>query len=186
MVRTGGHPPAGVNAVLPTVTEDKPLTNRQRLEIHLNSESCAGCHRLIDPIGLGLEQYNAIGVFQPKMSLQFGSRADFQSGRRPTMIELDLDTTGLIQGMENSDFTTPKELGRLLAESNACQRCIVKQLFRYAFGREETTADQPAIEALVAKFRDSGYRFRELIIALVTSDLFLQQDVHAARQGLTP
>ena len=90
------------------------------------------------------------------------------------MIELDLDTAGFIQGMENSEFSTPKELGRLLAESNACQRCIVKQLFRYALGREEMPADQPTIESLVAKFRDSGYRFRELIVALVTSDLFLQ------------
>ena len=89
--------------------------------------------------------------------------------------ELDLDTTGFIQGVENSEFKTPKELGRLLAESNACQRCIVKQLFRYAFGREETAADQPVIETSVAKFRDSGYRFKELIVAIVTSDLFLQK-----------
>jgi len=168
-------PPAGVNAVLPTVTEDKPLTNRQRLEIHLNSESCSGCHRLIDPIGLGFEKFNAIGAFEPKMTLQFGSRADFQRGRQPTRVELDVDTTGFIQGIENSDFSTPKELGRLLAESNACQRCIVKQLFRYAVGREETGADQPVIEDLVAKFRASGYRFKELIVALVTSDLFLQR-----------
>src|SRR4029079_16429606 len=117
----------GVNAVLPTVTENAPLTNRQRLEQHLNGESCAGCHRLIDPIGLGLEQYNAIGAFQPKMSLQFGSRGDQQKGRQPTMIQLDLDTAGYIQGLENPEFSTPRELGRLLAESNACQRCIVKQ-----------------------------------------------------------
>jgi hypothetical protein len=66
-------------------------------------------------------------------------------------------------------------LGRLLAGSNACQRSIAKQLFRYAFGRAETPADQPVIDGLLAKFRDSGYRFRELIIALVTSDLFLQK-----------
>jgi hypothetical protein len=176
-------PPPGVNAVLPNVTEDKPLTNRQRLEIHLNSESCSGCHRLIDPIGLGFEQYNAIGVFQPKMSLVFSQRGDQQRGRQPTMRELDLDTTGFIQGMESSEFKTPKELGRLLAESNACQRCIVKQLFRYAFGREETAADQPVIEALVAKFRDSGYRFKELIIALVTSDLFLQHKAATGGRG---
>jgi hypothetical protein len=49
----------------------------------------------------------------------------------------------------------------------------VKQVFRYAMGREETPADQPVIEALLAKFRDSGYRFRELLVALVTSELFL-------------
>jgi hypothetical protein len=166
-------PPPGVDTALPNITEDKPLTNRQRLETHLNSESCAGCHRLIDPIGLGFEQYNAIGAFQPKMTLQFGSRGDESRGRRPTMIELDLDTAGFIQGVENSAFSSPKELGRLLAESNACQKCIVKQVFRYALGREETPADQPVLEALLAKFRDSGYRFRELLVALVTSELFL-------------
>jgi hypothetical protein len=91
------------------------------------------------------------------------------------MMELDVDTSGYIQGMENSAFSTPKELGKLLAESNACQRCIVKQLYRYAFGREETAADQPVIDALLEKFRSSGFRFRELLVALVTSDLFLQK-----------
>jgi hypothetical protein len=77
--------------------------------------------------------------------------------------------------MEGSAFSTPKELGRLLAASNACQRCIVKQLFRYALGREETADDAAVIEDLVAKFRNSGYRFQELIVALVTSDLFLNR-----------
>jgi hypothetical protein len=167
-------PPPGVDTTLPAITENAPLTNRQRLDIHLNSEACAGCHRLIDPIGVAFEQYNAIGAFQPKMTLQFSARGDEGRGRRPTMIELDLDTTGYIQGVENSEFKTPKELGRLLAESPACQKCIVKQLFRYAFGREEAPSDQPVIEDLLAKFRASGYRFRELVIAVVTSDPFLK------------
>lgn len=166
-------PPPGVNATLPAITENAPLTNRQRLDVHLNSESCAGCHRLIDPIGFGFEQYNAIGVFQPKMSLVFANRGDEARGRRPTNIELDLDTSAYIQGVEDSNFSTPKELGRLLAENPACQKSIVKQVFRYALGREETAADDPAIEVLVAKFRSSGYRFRELVVALVTSDVFL-------------
>jgi hypothetical protein len=166
-------PPPGVDTTLPAITENAPLTNRQRLDIHLNNESCAGCHRLIDPIGLAFEQYNAIGVFQPKMTLQFSSRGDESRGRRPTMIELDLDTSGYIQGMENSAFSSPKELGRLLAESNACQKCIVKMLFRYALGREESAGEQQTLEDLLAKFRSSGYRFQELVVALVTSDAFL-------------
>jgi len=169
-------PPAGVNTVLPNLAADKPMTNRQRLDVHLNSESCSGCHRLIDPIGLGFEQYNAIGVFQKKMVLQFpGPRGDETGGRTPTIKELDVDSSGYIQGMEDSAFSTPWELGRLLAESNTCQKAIVKQLFRYAFGRQETVNDQPVIDALLAKFRDSGFRFRELIVALVTSELFLQK-----------
>jgi len=168
-------PPPGVDTTLPAIAESKPLTNRQRLEIHLNNEACAGCHRLIDPIGLSFEQYNAIGVFQSKMLLQFSSRGDEGRRARPTMMELDLDTAGYIQGMEGSEFSTPKELGRLLAGSNACQRSIVKQLFRYAIGREETAGDQPMIDRLLDKFRSSGFRFRELLVALVTSDLFLQR-----------
>lgn len=167
-------PPPGVDTTLPAITENAPLTNRQRLDIHLKDESCAGCHRLIDPIGMAFEQYNAIGAFEEKMKLQFGSR--YEEGRnRRTMIELDVDTAGHIQGAENSDFTTPRELGRLLAESHACQKSIVKHLFRYAFGREETASDQPVIEKLLERFRGSGYRFKELIVALVTSDLFLQR-----------
>jgi hypothetical protein len=167
-------PPPGVDTVLPNVTEDKPLTNRQRLDVHLNSDACANCHRLIDPIGLGFEQYSAIGVFQPKMQLQFGSRRGGDNqGRQPTTVELDLDTTGFIQGIENSEFKTPKELGRILADSPACQKCIVKQLFRYAMGRQETPDDQPVLDSLLAKFRDSGFRFRELVVALVTSETFV-------------
>jgi hypothetical protein len=169
-------PPAGVNTVLPDVTEDTPMTNRQRLDVHLNSESCAGCHRLIDPIGLGFEQYNAIGAFQKKMVLQFpGARAGGARGRGAATRELDLDTSGYIQGLDGSAFSTPRELGHLLAGSKSCQRAVVKQLFRYAYGRQETVNDQPAIDALLVKFRESGFRFRELIVALVTSDLFLQK-----------
>jgi hypothetical protein len=169
-------PPAGVNTALPNLTEEKPMTNRERLAVHLNSESCAGCHRLIDPIGLGFEQYNAIGVFEKKMVLRFpGDPNNGARGRRMTTKELDVDPSGHIQGMEDSAFSTPRELGRLLAGSKTCQKAIVKQLFRYAFGRQETVQDQPAIEAMLARFRDSGFRFRELIVAVATSDLFLQK-----------
>jgi hypothetical protein len=153
------------------------MTNRQRLAVHLNSEACASCHRLIDPIGLAFEQYNAIGSFQQKMALQFSAGrggGDDPAARRMTTIALDLDTTGFIQGFEDSEFSSPRELGRLLAGSEACQKCIVKHLFRYAFGRAETPSDRPVIADLLATFRDSGFRFRELLVALVTSEPFLQ------------
>jgi hypothetical protein len=157
-----------VNAVLPELTEDKPMTNRERLEIHLNSDACSNCHRLIDPIGLGFEQYDAIGRYHPKMQLRFGGREN----SKPQ--ELPLDTRAHIQGIQDSEFSRPKELGKLLASNETCQRCIVKQYFRYAFGREETASDQPMIEQAFLRFRDSGFRFRELILAVVTSELFMQ------------
>lgn len=162
-------PPPGVTAELPEITQDSPMTNRQRLDIHLNSEACASCHRLIDPIGLGLEQYDPLGAYHEKMIVRVGGRRDAKT------IELDLDTHAYIQGIEDSKFSSPKELGQILAGSEAGQRAIVKQLFRYAFGRQETPDDKPDIDAMAKRFRESGFRFRELIIALVTSPLFLQE-----------
>jgi hypothetical protein len=100
------------------------------------------------------------------------------SGRRggtSTTIELPLDTSAHIQGLENSNFSTPRELGSILAQNKSCQRCIVKQVFRYALGREETDNDQRGLDTIHEEFRDSGFRFRELLIALVTSELFLQK-----------
>jgi hypothetical protein len=160
-------PPPGVNSVLPEVVEDKPMTNRQRLELHLNSEACAGCHRLIDPIGLGLEHFDAIGRYQEKMQLRFGGRDNAVTK------ELQLDCTAQVQGIANSQFSSPRELGRLLAKQEVCQRCVVKQYFRYAFGREETAADQALIDTAYTKFKDSNFRFREIILTMVTSPQFL-------------
>ena len=169
-------PPAGVNTVLPNITEDAPMTNRQRLAVHLNSESCAGCHRLIDPIGLGFEQYNAIGAFQKKMVLQFpADRSDGARGADRRSRNWTSTHPGMSRGWRIRRSRRPRELGRVLAGSKTCQKSIVKQLFRYAFGRQETVNDQPVIDALLARFRDSGFRFRELIVALATSELFLQK-----------
>jgi Protein of unknown function (DUF1592)/Protein of unknown function (DUF1588)/Protein of unknown function (DUF1587)/Protein of unknown function (DUF1595)/Protein of unknown function (DUF1585) len=169
-------PPPGVNTALPVITEDKPMTNRDRLQIHLNSEACASCHRLIDPIGLGFEQYDAIGAFREELTLRFLSAEDAPEGERRKRIEVKLpvDTSAHIQGIENSEFSTPKELSRILAADGSCQKCIVKQVFRYAFGREETAADQAAIEGILKAFRDSGFRFRELLVALIASKPFLE------------
>lgn len=169
-------PPAGVNTTLPLVTENKPLTNRDRLGVHLNSEACAGCHVLIDPIGLGFEQYDAIGRYREQLLLRFRRSSEEESGERnrePLQIKLDLDTKAHIQGVKNSEFTAPKQLGQILARDEGCQRCMVKQLFRYALSREETPADQEAIETMLRQFQSSGFRFQELIVSMVASKPFL-------------
>ena len=70
-------PPPGVNTNLPPVSEAKPQTNRDRLAEHTLNKSCAGCHNLIDPIGFGLEKFDAIGARRDKLQLRFfGERRD--------------------------------------------------------------------------------------------------------------
>jgi hypothetical protein len=92
---------------------------------------------------------------------------------KPTEYQLDIDTKAFVKGVPNSEFSSPRELGGVLANDPVCQKCVVKQLFRYALGRPETLADQPEIDSALQAFRDSQFRFQKLIIVIATSKLFL-------------
>lgn len=165
------NPPPGVNQNLPLPTEAKPLTTRERMTMHRTNEPCARCHSLIDPIGFGFERFDAIGKQRVKESVELAG--SYGHHEKPKKAELDIDSSGTIRGIAHSDFSSPKEIGERLAEEPVCQNCIVRQLFRYAFGRPETPADEATLENAEGAFRDSQFRFKELMIALVRSDLFL-------------
>lgn len=180
------EPPAGVNTNLPAVTELKPQTNRDRMSEHATNPSCATCHRLIDPIGFGLERFDAIGARREKFQLQFasGRRGEGGGNRRPAMktVDLEIDPAGYVAGLTDSEFTSPSQLGAVLAKSIQCQECIVKQYFRYTAGRMETPADRPVIRKVLDQFQKSQFRFKELIVALMRSRGFPQpgEAVHVA------
>jgi hypothetical protein len=162
-------PPPGVDTNLPPVEESKPVTNRERLAMHAGNKMCAGCHNLIDPIGFGFEKFDAIGMRREKHKLLFYPNLTGVAGRRakPKELELELDTKGRVAGIPDSEFSSPRELGELLAKTLQCQECIVKQVFRYMSGRQDTPADRPVLIQALEAFRKSGYRFKELMVALV-------------------
>lgn len=168
------QPPPGVNTSLPEPTEEKPLTHRDRLSIHLANESCASCHRLIDPIGYGLEHFDAVGAYQEKFKVVI---ADNRGGRPLKTVELPIDTKGLIAGLKNSDFSDPRRMGQILSESPACQECVAKQVFRYAMGRVEARADRAVLEQVTADFRKSQFNFKELMISVMTRSEFPAREV---------
>lgn len=159
-------PPPGVNMNLPPLTLEKPRTNRERLALHLSNESCAGCHKLIDPIGFGFEKFDAIGARHEKFKITF-----FQARRtgeeKTTTVDVDVDTKASIAGIENSEFSSPRELGQILASNQQCQECVVKQLFRYAMGRVETPTDRAVLQRIYEDFRHSQFRFKELMISMI-------------------
>ena len=160
-------PPAGVDTNLPPVSEDRPVTNRERLAAHTTSKACSTCHNLIDPIGFGLEKFDAIGVRREKVKMLFFP--DVHEAKVPKkVVDLELDTTGQVAGIENSQFSNPRQLGEILAGARQCQECVVKQVFRYLAGRHETPADEPRISRALADFERSGFHFKELLISLVT------------------
>ena len=167
------EPPPGVNTNLPEITEAKPQTNRERMREHVTNPSCSTCHNLIDPIGFGFEKFDAIGARRDKFKLLFFA-ADHEDDRRakPKTLELEMDTVGYVAGIPDSKFSSPRELGAVLARSSQCQECLVKQYFRYTSGRMETRADRPLIRQVSEDFRNSQFRFKELIISMVRSREF--------------
>jgi hypothetical protein len=177
------EPPAGVNTNLPPVTEDKPQTNRDRMSAHVTNPSCATCHKLIDPIGFGLERFDAIGAKRDTFQLQFAVPRE-EGGRRGEVktVDLEIDPAGYVAGLPDSEFTSPSQLGAVLAKSEQCQECVVKQYFRYTFGRMETPADRPLIQKVTGAFRDSGFKFKEMIVALMRerASLHLGEAAHVA------
>jgi len=167
-------PPPGVNTNLPPVTEAQPMTNRDRMSVHATNKVCAGCHNLVDPIGFGFEKFDAIGQRRERLKLTFGESFGESKSPRPKIstVEVDFDTHGQVAGIPNSSFTSPRELGAVLAASPQCQECMVKQYFRYLAGRTETPADRPLIRQVFEDFRRSGFRFKEMIISMMRAREF--------------
>jgi hypothetical protein len=167
------EPPPGVNTNLPEITEAKPQTNRERMREHVTNPSCATCHNLIDPIGLGFEKFDAIGARRDKFKLLFfGDDEEGDRRAKSKIVELEMDTAGYVAGIPDSNFASPRELGAVLARSPQCQECLVKQYFRYTAGRMETAADRKLIRQVFDDFKKSQFRFKELMISLVRSREF--------------
>jgi len=165
-------PPAGVNTTLPPVTDEKPMTTRERLQIHLSNAACSGCHSLVDPVGFGFEKFDAVGKHREKQLVTIFPTFDETSTKRkvqPTEYKLDIEAAGDVLGLKNARFKSPRQLGEILASEPGCQKCVVKMLFRWANGRPEEPGDEPLIETALERFRQSGFKFRELVAATAVS-----------------
>jgi hypothetical protein len=160
-------PPPGTNSNLPPVTAARPQTNRERLKDHMANATCMGCHSMMDPVGLAFEKFDAIGRYREKQAITFlPEHHGANRYAKPVTIEVDVDTSGGLTGVKGATFQSPVELGAILAANAECQECIVKQLFRYAWGRRENAADAPVIRRATEVFRESGFRLKEVIMFL--------------------
>ena len=148
------NPPPNVNNATPNL--DPAATTRERFAEHTASPQCAGCHTLIDPIGFGFEHYDAIGQYRTS-----------ENG-------MPIDSSGeltLADG-STSGFDDAIGLSKALAASPDVRKCVARQWFRYGLGRVETDVDACSLAQIDNAFAASGYKLRELLLALVTSDAF--------------
>ena len=132
------------------------ISNRERFALHTADPACAGCHRLIDGLGFGLEHYDSVGAYR---SMSQGVPVD-ASG----MINDTVDIDGMYSG--------GPELANTLASSEQVRNCVPTQALRYAWGRRETRDDTCSVAAVQDAFAKSDGNLRELIVALTQNDAF--------------
>jgi hypothetical protein len=145
-------PPANV-PVLQENTVSSHLSIRDRLAEHRSNASCASCHRLIDPVGFALEQFDAVGRWR---TLEEGKPID-AAGGLPDGSQFEG-----VAGLEQALRARPELFVRTLTE----------KLFVFALGRAPGAADAPAIRRIVRAARANDYRFSSLIVGLTTSAPF--------------
>jgi hypothetical protein len=134
---------------------------------HATNPTCASCHTLVDPIGFGFEKFDAVGARRDNLVLEFSEGTRRNKGP-VKKVSLPFNTNGNIAGIPDSQFSSPADMGAILAKSPQCQECIVKQYFRYSAGRTEGPADRPVIRRALERFQASQFQFKELILAITT------------------
>lgn len=149
-------PPADVDVTPPVI--DGRVTQKQRLEQHSTEASCSGCHALMDPVGNIFEGFDALG----RVRTVDEAGAPVAPGGT---ITATLDANG--------DYSSPVEFGRALAQSEQVRDCVVRQAFRFFYGREMEAADRCTTEQLVKAFAERDYRLDDLVLGFVLSDQFL-------------
>ena len=145
-------PPANVNFTVVQDTNNPNFkTARDRLTAHRTEATCAGCHKIMDPIGLALENFDGVGQF------------------RSTENGAVIDASGEIDGVK---FTDPASLGRALHDNPSATACLSDSLYRYAAGRDFDPGEKEWRKYLGQQFAANGYRLPDLMKTIATSSAF--------------
>ena len=151
LCQTVPPPPANVDfKFVQDISDPKYKTTRDRLTAHRSDALCAGCHRITDPIGLALENFDGGGAY------------------RTTENGVPIDTSGELRGQK---FTGPLGLAKALHDDPAVTSCVAKKAYAFGVGRLPAEKD-PEWVRIQAEFARSGYDMVELLREIATSDMF--------------
>lgn len=128
-------------------------TARDRVNFHLQNPVCAGCHKITDPMGLALENFDGGGQF--RLSEQ----------------GVPIDASGTLDG---TNFTNVTGLSKALHDHAQVPRCLVRRVYAYGTGGQLTTESNDQVDALTKVFAASGYRVPDLMRAIAHSDAFIR------------
>jgi hypothetical protein len=140
------------------------LSVRELMELHRSKPFCEGCHKIMDPIGLAMENYDVVGRWR---TLDAG---------------VPIDTSGTL--VDGTSIDGPVELrDALLKYEEQIVRNVVEKLMIYAIGRGLEYYDQPAVRAIVRDAAADDYRLSALVLGVVSSDAFRMRALESGGEG---
>jgi mono/diheme cytochrome c family protein len=153
LVGTPPQPPPANFALAEDEVGAAPKTIRERMERHRASPACAGCHRVMDPLGFALENFDAIGAWRTR------------DGRLP------IDASGELTDGSKVDGVVALRRA-LVARPNVFLRTFTEKLLIYALGRGLGPGDMPAVRGIVRNAAPKDHAFSELVLGVVNSTPF--------------
>jgi hypothetical protein len=160
-------PPPNVPALKENNEGGKVLSVRERLEEHRKSPACASCHKIMDPLGFSLENFDAIGQW----------RANSEDGA-------PIDASGVL--LDGSKVNGPATLrAALMSRPEVFVSTLTEKLMTYALGRGVDYNDEPAIRAIVARAASDHYHFSDLVAGIVKSAPF-RMKIKTAPDAVSP
>jgi hypothetical protein len=159
-------PPAPPPADVPTLDEADPefhkLSIREQLEIHRKNEACASCHRNIDPWGIALENFDAVGLWREEVRRKVGKNFKTQ----PVNAQDSLPNGKELSGVDQLKQHLSNEHKLDFAKS------LVSRLLTYSLGRRLELSDHQAVDEITNKWQSQGFRLRDLVQNVVASEPF--------------
>lgn len=147
-------PPPGADVLAPSQPGTALKTLRQQMDAHRQKPDCMSCHSRMDPLGFGLENYNAVG--------QWRSRDQDRE---------EIDSTGVLP--DGTKFSGPAELRKvLLSRKDQFAHALSEKLMIYALGRGVTLRDDCSIDEITARVKKEDYRISAIIKGIVLSEPF--------------
>ncbi|WP_439102984.1 DUF1592 domain-containing protein [Congregibacter sp.] len=151
LCQTVPEPPPGIDFSVVSNPNSHYPTQRERVAAHLETPSCAGCHRITDPIGLSLEQFDGAGGF------------------RLTENGATIDASG---GLDGFEFDGAIGLGEALRENPELPRCLVQRVYSYGTGGPPELEARAVMNYFNEEFAQQGYRLRDLLRTVALSKAF--------------
>ena len=169
-------PPPGIPAIEPDIRG--ATTVRQQLDQHRSVDSCAACHKKIDPPGVALENFDVIGGWRSRYRALDPDKADVKvsflpNKSLPIKYTLGLPVDASDQLADGRRFDDVREFKKLLmSEPDQVSRNLIEKLVVYATGASVSFADRSTVDDILEQTRSSQHGLRSLIHAIVQSDLF--------------